>query len=326
MKNIAVVGLGSIAERHRMNLKSLYPRAKIFGIPSSGKMPKSSVDNCDEVVTSIKYLSRIDIDFAIIASPSTFHAEHSLPFIRSGVPVLIEKPMAASLEDANIIAKEATKFNTPVALGYCLRYMPSALLMKDFITNKYLGSIYNAAIEVGDFLPSWRKNKHYLNTVSANAHLGGGVLLELSHEFDYASWMFGGIDINAAFLGFSSELSLDVEDSADILAKDSHGAVITLHLDFLQKSPFRQMRLLGEKGILKWDLLKNTIFSDDNLKACLYDGSNWDKNLMYIDMLKDFEKLITGQINRCVNIDNGIVTLELVEKIRSSAVEVDRRA
>ena len=57
------------------------------------------------------------IDYAVIASPATFHAQHSIPLIRSGIPVLIEKPVAASLEDARLIASEAAKFGTPVADG-----------------------------------------------------------------------------------------------------------------------------------------------------------------------------------------------------------------
>ena len=325
MKNIAVIGLGSIAKRHRKNLKDLYPNARVYAMSSSGRLVDEIVDNCDEVVNSIERLIDIGVDFVVIASPATFHAQHSIPLIRSGIPVLIEKPVAASLEDARLIASETAKFGTPVAVGYCLRYMPSAQKMRDFIDRRQIGCLYNIAIEIGDFLPSWRPDKNYMDTVSASAHLGGGALLEMSHEIDYAHWMLGDINIRSALLSFSSELDLDVEDRADVLATTSRGEVLSLHLDFLQKSPFRQMRLVGEKGILKWDLLKNSIFSDDDLLNCVYEGASWDRNFMYLDMLKDFERFISNKSNKCISLGEGIITLGIIKEIRSSAIAVDHR-
>ena len=64
----------------------------------------------------------------------------------------------------------------------------------DLMQNKIVGKILSVRCEVGQFLPSWRPNIDYRESVSARKALGGGALLELSHEIDYLMWIFGDID------------------------------------------------------------------------------------------------------------------------------------
>ena len=59
--------------------------------------------------------------------------------------------------------------------------------------------------------------KNYENNVSANKNLGGGVLLELSHEINYLNWLFGDVKWVKASISKQSSLKLDVEDTANII-------------------------------------------------------------------------------------------------------------
>ena len=101
-----------------------------------------------------------------------------------------------------------------------------------------MGEIISLEAHVGSYLPDWRPQKDYKESVSARAELGGGVLLELSHELDYIRWFFGGIDSVIAVLKNSNILGLDVEDGADLILKSSKGLHISLHLDFNSRIVF----------------------------------------------------------------------------------------
>ena len=144
----------------------------------------------------------------------------------------------------------------------------------------------NVSVCAGQFLPDWRSLKNFKNSVSAKKNLGGGVLLELSHEIDYIQWLLGPVKVHYAKLRSSSELNLEVEEIADAVLVSNTGTICNMHLDFLQKKVTRTCSFIGEKGKLDWDLLTNTITLYTKYETvCLFDKPNWDSNDMYICLL-----------------------------------------
>lgn len=320
MDKVAVIGLGSIAKRHRRNLKSLFPHAAVLSMSSSGRKPSEQLDNSDGFIANIQELIDEEINLAIVASPGTFHAKHSIPLIQAGIPLLIEKPISASVEDATAILKAIETHKTPVAIGYCLRYLPSAHIVKDALTKQSIGAIHNIHVEIGQYLPFWRPDVHYKETVSANAHLGGGALLELSHELDYAQWLFGPLDVKYSILRSSEDLNLAVEDIVDIVGLTKDKSVITLHLDFIQKKARRCCSIVGSQGRIDWDLVRNeVIFSDDKETRLVYSEPSWDKNKLYLLMLEDFVKMIESKEHGCCTAFSAVELVSLINGIKSSA-------
>lgn len=323
MKRAVVVGLGSIAKRHRANLKELYPNIQIISLSSSGRIPDEPVCNSDYLLSDIKDLD-FKLDLSIIASPSPFHVEHALPFIHKGIPTLIEKPVTASLEDAKRLIEAEKQSNTHVSVGYCLRFLPSLQKLEKLVRADKAGEIYNVFIEVGQYLPDWRSDKSYIDSVSANKNLGGGALLELSHELDYAQWLFGPLALEYGKLRSSQELKLEVEDSVDIVATNSSGAIINIHLDFLQRPARRTCRIIGSKGSIECDLIKNEIcFNGINGRETLYSQPQWNKNNMYKNMIESF--IASSNKLGCYNatLTNSAATVELIELIKLSAQKLN---
>ena len=307
MKKVAVIGLGNISKRHRKNIKHIYPDAKVYAVSSSGRIPKEPVSDSDEVIESVEGLLAVNIDYAIIASPATFHCEHAIRLIQANIPVLIEKPITASSNDLEKLSRSILKFNGVVAVAYCLRYLPSTLLMKDLLENNAVGDIYNVFIDTGEYLPSWRPKINYTDSVSASKKLGGGVLLELSHDIDYLKWLLGSLNVEFSTLRKSKELGLEVEDLADVMLSTSSGAICNLHLDFLQKSAKRSCSILGSEGRLDWDLISNSIrFSNLTEEKILYSAPEFDKNLMYLDMILDFENMLESKENKCISFEEQL--------------------
>lgn len=289
MTRAAVIGLGNISERHRSNLKRMYPEISIIVLSASGRLPSKLINNCDKIASDIQDVIDYNVDIAIIASPAPFHSLHAIPLIEAGISVLIEKPVSTSLEDAKAIIKARDTYKVNVGVGYCLKYLSSALFVKNFIDSERPGAAISASIEVGQFLPDWRPNSDYKKSVSAVQELGGGVLFELSHELDYAQWLFGTLDIKHAVIRNTGELDIDVEDSADIIAQSLSGCTVNLHLDFLQKQACRKCKIIFSCGTLDWDLITNQVFWYDGIsKSTLFSDQHWDRNKMYLNMLKDF--------------------------------------
>ncbi len=284
---------------------------------ASGRLPTEVISDCDQIVSSIDELIQLEVGLTIVASPAPFHASHAIPLLEAGIPVLIEKPVTSNKEDINRLIEIASRFNTPVAVAYCLRYLPSTIEVKSLLNKGTIGQLYNVSIEVGQYLPDWRPSKSYRNSVSANAELGGGALLELSHEFDYAQWLLGDLTLQYAHLRSSNELGLEVEDLVDVVTTTKSGSLVNIHLDFLQRKAYRRCRFVGSEGSIEWDLMKNEVKQFIHLgENTIYSDPYWDKNKMYINMLQDFVCMTKENKHDCIDLQQARKTVELIEIIK----------
>ena len=320
MEKAAVIGFGNVALRHRKNLKILFPDVEVFGMSASGRTLTETVDAVDRIFTNIGDLILAQPDIVIVASPSTFHAQHVVELIKNNIAVLVEKPLAATTGQCKSIIEAAAGRGSMVAIGYCLRYLSSASRMKDLIEERAIGEIYNTFATVGQYLPSWRTDVDYKRTVTARKELGGGVLLELSHELDYLFWLLGELSFQHAILRGSSELDIDVEQIADIVCHSEVGGVCNIHMDFLQKHAHRQCSFVGSKGRLDWNLIENSItLSNENGVSVVFCEPDWDRNNMYLELLLDFLGRVSGNRNRCASPTEGLKVVRLVEEIKYKA-------
>lgn len=314
----AVVGMGSIAKRHLKNLRFLFPTASIYAVSSSGKNAELP-EGANAVVTLLE-LIELNPNYVVLASPAPFHVETAKLLLKKQIPVLIEKPLAAKFSDAaEFLNFYNSQIYPPVAVGYCLRFLPSAVAVKSFIETAGLGKVYNVHSVVGQFLPSWRSDKGYKDSVSANAELGGGALLELSHELDYLQWLFGPLELQHSWLRTTTELGLQVEEIADLVITTESGVYMTVHLDFVQKSTQRKCEFIGEKGNLYWDLVANTVtFKNADNTTLIYADDQYDKNTMYLDMLKAFADHANPSRQELASLKSSAQIIDLIESAKQT--------
>ncbi|WWY49792.1 Gfo/Idh/MocA family oxidoreductase [Acinetobacter baumannii] len=147
--------------------------------------------------------------------------------------------------------------------------------------------------------------------------MGGGVLLELSHELDYAQWILGSLTPKYVVLRASEELGLEVEDNADLLMTTAKGAVVNIHLDFLQRKAHRKCRFIGSEGCIEWDLIRNeVVLIKAKEQQEIYSAPEWDKNQMYLEMVTDFIKKINGQPNQSISLQEAERTVGLIVEMK----------
>ncbi len=288
-----IVSLSGIGRRHLRNLRALRPDAQIAVLRQHAPLENGEVpEGADLQFATLEQALAFRPDAAIIAGPATTHLGAALPLAQAGVHLLIEKPLAGSLEGVDALVAHCKKNALVLMIGYNLRFSPSLGEVRRLIAVGAIGPILGARAEVGQYLPDWRPGSDYRASVSARRLLGGGVILELSHEFDYLYWMFGLPARVTAHGGQYSQLEIDVEDMVEVtLEYELPRRLINIHLDMVQRAPVRRCRFIGEMGTLLWDGLTGRI---ECYKA---ETSKWenldqfacsDHNQMYLDELEHF--------------------------------------
>ena len=209
--------------------------------------------------------------------------------------------------------------------GYNLRFLPSLIEFKKQIDGGKVGKIYSVRAEIGQYLPSWRPESDYRYGVSAQQKLGGGVLLELSHEIDYISWIFGKIDWVKSHVSKQSDLEIDVEDSAQVILgfKEINGLALTasLNIDFIRHDTTRKCLAIGKKGTLLWDGIKGSVEffkkSGQNWEVLL--SSNPDRNFTYMEEIKLFFSSVESNTMPSISGEDGLQVVNIVEDIKESS-------
>lgn len=332
-KKILIISFGSIAKRHLRNIRTLLPDAQI-AILRRHAVQQDIPLGANLLFTSFRDAVSFEPDAVIIASPAHLHIEDAMPFLEKKTPIFLEKPLSHSTHHLDSFVDLCKKSGTFVMVGYILRFLPALLAIHKAIQGGQLGKIYTGHIQVGQYLPDWRPGSDYRKGVSAQSALGGGALLELSHEIDYALWLFGDPSHIYCRAGRASNLEIDVEDNANIFFEydnsDNHKTVI-IQLDFLQRVPQLTLQIVGSEATLKADLIRETVmFYDSNLpqgQPFVFEASQ-DGNEPYLKqfdffLLKNFsdykpryESTLMHQV--FADVEQAAKVIKLIEKAKAS--------
>src|SRR5699024_6564782 len=111
---------------------------------------------------------------------------------------------------------------------------------------------------------------------------------------------------------------LEVEDLADVLALTSENSVVNIHLDFLQKTPRRIIRIITENGSMDCDLISNSL----KINRCgeeyvVYEDNSYDRNQMYLDMLINFKRLVDGEEHSTISLAEAQKIVIFVAKVKN---------
>lgn len=289
-KNVVlVIGLGSIGFRHCQNLIKLGV-SDINVVTSKNVLPEQF--KSFKLFNSIEEAGRNGIyTHAIVCSPTASHLKDLGKLINLGIPqIYLEKPISNTLTNVNIGLDYVMKGNR-ILIGYDLRFDPGLNKVRSLLESHSIGKIYSANAFVGQYLPDWRPFEDYKKGMSASVEKGGGVMLDLIHEFDYLIWLLGKPSMVAAIYQKNRELKIETEDVADVLIKFESGATGTIHLDYHQRKLVRNCVITGSRGTIKWDLAeRNVTFVNENKEELLYDFSMFDRNDRYLEILNAFLK------------------------------------
>jgi predicted dehydrogenase len=315
-----VVGLGSIGRRHLANLRQLRPNSRLAVLRRTGG-ENGPADLADEVFHSLEAALAFEPKAAVIASPAPFHAEMARALLSAGIAVLIEKPVSDGLAGAEGLSASVARSGAAAMIGYNLRFEPAVQCLRELLRTGAAGDVRLARGYVGQYLPDWRPGQDYRDTVSARRALGGGPLLELSHEIDLACWLLGAPDAVHCRGGRYSDLAIDVEDAVELALEHSHPQRLTvLGLNFLDRTPTRRLSLIGSEGTITWDGIARrvTLERGPGSEAQLFDFTRGDRNDAYLAELEHFLACVEEGVKPAIAVKDGLRVLEVVEAARES--------
>lgn len=319
-----IVGSGSIGMRHLRIARELMPNASIKFLrhgPTTTAIPLS-----DGYYTELKDALEFEPEIAVIANPAPFHLEITEALCGIGAHVLIEKPIAATTEGIPELMNLVKSKQIVLKVGYNLRFLPSLMKFRELLSKEIIGKVLSVRCETGQYLPTWRPNSSYKDTVSAKSTLGGGVLLELSHEIDYLMWIFGKVDWVRATLSKQSDLEIDVEDTAHIVVgfESNHvtkQVIGSVNLDFIRHDSKRECTALGDNGSLRWDGLSGTVelirAGASGPEVLFNQEPSQDET--YMEEWLEFLACITRGESSQATIQEAADVLDVIKAIRESA-------
>ena len=329
VERVLIVGHGSIGQRHLRLARALLPHAdiRVLRHQATAAIPEHA-DGCfASLAEAIAFAPQI----AVIANPAPFHLAAALPLAQAGVHLLIEKPLSSSPDGVAPLLAAVRERSVVLLTGYNLRYLPSLQQFRQLLAAQSIGKVLSVRCEIGQYLPSWRPGMDYRQSVSARRELGGGVLLELSHELDYLRWIFGEVEWVKATLGRQSALEIDVEDTAHLVlgfkhVPDGRQLIAAVSMDFVRHDTTRLCTAIGDAGSLRWNGLTGTVehyaagtggwqedFHDEGGRDESY-RAEWQHFLSCVD--KRETPLISGEDGRAV--------LAIVDAARRSAANGGR--
>jgi predicted dehydrogenase len=248
---VAVLGLGSIGSRHARNLLAL-------GHDVVGFDPRPPADGEAWTRAGSAGEALASAEAAVVATPTSMHAEDAALALEHRLPVLVEKPLAVDPSGAErVVALAGGSGTCGVAMN--LRFHPGVLALRDLVASGRLGEIRFAHVWCGSDLRTWRPGSDYRMSYSARAELGGGIVRDAIHELDYLTWLLGPAASVSAEVARVSDLDIDVEDIGAALIRLRSGALASVDLTYLDPVYRRGCLLVGAHATARWDWTRGTV-------------------------------------------------------------------
>ena len=250
----AVVGCGHIGKRHAEMVKR-EEGAELVALCDIRPQEELGIENYPvPFYSNLTDLLQagLDLDVINICVPNGLHAQLAIQALETGHHVVIEKPMALTLADAEKVVYTSLKYRKQVFCVMQNRYSPPSVWIKEMVESGRLGKIYMVQLNC-----YWNRDDRYYKPGGwhGDAQLDGGTLFtQFSHFIDIMYWLFGDIcNIQARFADFNHQLSTAFEDSGFVNFSFVNGGMGCLNYSTAvwDKNMESSMLIIAENGSVK---------------------------------------------------------------------------
>jgi predicted dehydrogenase len=244
----AVIGLGMMGRHHARILQSS-PAMRFAGAVDPGgdrfgavRDPALLHDGIDALLAA----AGGPPDFAIVAVPTEEHLPAVRALAAAGVHLLVEKPLAATVEEARAIIDLCAEHGVIGAVGHVERCNPALRALRDRVAGGQLGDVFLVATErVGPFPDRVRDV---------------GVVKDLAtHDLDLVRWL-GGAPVERVAAQTQHRMDREHEDLVLVTGRLENGRAFNSVVDWLTPTKVRRTRVLGERGMLIADTLNADLY------------------------------------------------------------------
>ena len=247
---VGIVGLGKVAHLHAMALKDIHNAEFTAGCSRSIEKAKSYVAEYgakpyDNITKMVK---EEDIDLVIICSPHPNHVEPTVEALKAGAHVLVEKPLASTLQDCDVMITAAREANLKLGVISQRRWYPPTLRVKQAMDDGKIGKTVLGTVN----MLGWRDEAYYKSDDWRGSWdlEGGGVMVnQAPHQLDLFCWLMGPIDEVYGHWANLNHPYIEVEDTALAIVKFKSGAIGNIIVSNSQKPGiFGKIQVHGENG------------------------------------------------------------------------------
>jgi len=330
----ALIGCGRISPHHieaaianKLHITALCDINKEAADELAGKLNLSAV----KIYTDHKkMIANEELDIAAIATPSGNHTEQALDCISAKINVIIEKPVALSIEDADSIIKAAEVHEVKVAACHQNRFNRSVQKLRRAVEEKRFGRIIHIAAHV-----RWNRRKNYYDQAKWRgtwAQDGGCLMNQCIHNFDLLRWIMGS-EVKEVFAYTDNFIHpyIEAEDTGLAVVKFHNGGLglvegsINIYPENLEETLY----VFGEQGTVKLggksvNRIEEWRFEDgldsfDNVKEMYSDDPPNIYGFGHTPLYTDFIKAIENGTKPYITALEGKKSLELILAIYKSS-------
>ncbi len=337
MLRYAIIGCGRISPNHLMAAKennlNIVALCDLIPANMADKIVKCGLPNSTKQYTDYKQmLDEEDLDLIAIATESGKHAAIALDCIEKGIHVIIEKPIALSLEDADAIIAAAERKGVQVSACHQNRFNKSIQKIREAVEAGRFGKLFHGTAHIRwNRGPSYYKQAAWRGTWEQD---GGALMNQCIHNIDLLRWMMGD-EISEVF-AYTDRLNHDYIEAEDLgiaLVKFKNGAygVIEGTTNVYPANLEETLYIFGEKGTVKAggqsvNIIEEWLFADqaDDPEAVKAEYGENPPNIygfghkpLYADMID----AIRNKRKPYVDAKAGRRAIELVLAIYKSAAE-----
>lgn len=303
-----IVGAGSIGKKHIRNLRQIFlenGEELSIHLLRSGKSTLD-VDIKKLIQKEVFETSKLDVyyDAIIITNPTFLHYDTLMELKNYSKNFFVEKPVFESHEK-NIDDMELPKDNV-YYVACPLRYCS---IIEEAIKILEKEKVFSVRAICSTYLPDWRPNVDYRNIYSAKKDEGGGVSIDLIHEWDYISYLFGKPLKIEKICGKYSDLEIDSDDIAIYIAKYKE-LLVEIHLDYFGRFPQRYFEIYTSGYVYKFDFINSRVYKDGEIIRQFNDEPNYK----YLKEMKHFIQIMQGEAINQNDLFHALAVLQMGNK------------
>ncbi len=253
MYKFALVGCGRIAKRHAELLSGVVADAKLVAVCDVDAEKARTFGErygVDWYQSMDEMMSHAQPDVVSVLTPSGLHREHVLQLAPYGKHIVVEKPMALTLDDADAMIAACDEYNCRLFVVKQNRFNVPVVKLREAMEQKRFGKLVMGTVRV-----RWCRTQAYydMDAWRGTWALDGGVLTnQASHHVDLLEWMMG--DVESVFARSTTALvNIESEDTAIAVLKFRNGALgcIEATTATRPKDLEGSISILGEKGTVE---------------------------------------------------------------------------
>lgn len=277
---ILFIGLGSIGARHARIIQEHYSH-QLFALRSKKGNPNQL--GIKELYTWQEVIN-LKPEIIFITNPTAIHIETAIKCAKLGSHLFIEKPIGTNTEHLNTLLSLISRKKISAYLGYNMRFHPVIQHLKKNLRDQQPLHVRSVCTS---YYPNWRKGRKHLKVYSANSKMGGGVILDLSHELDYLNYLFGDIKRITGQFSRRSNVTVDAEDYVDYIIQTST-VPINIHINFFSQMLQRYLQIDFQDRTFIADLVNSQISEYKNEKLVKKIEFENRRDISYENQIKYF--------------------------------------